>query len=751
MALELKKRSKQFLKNEKVVVEETSSAPESFGITGLPEFLGEGKNTFKLKPGVGYLKSGTQIRIEILDVNGNPIYWETSGIYKDSDGSRLCSIWVYDLPNNSKYDTPNGRAEIIVVGTLKSGGLIRWTKKINVIKSRQSPSNIVFDRTPKASISSSVETFTNKVVSNNSLTLTEQLNEVHYKKSVYGETVSLEYEAYSNFNQEMVGGLVYTEGSPSTLYPILGGGQRQPNGFTSSITEVVSPTILRIQNPYTASDSRVDGSIHTYEYSNSPFEVKIQYYSTGSDSNTQNQVAFANVSLRNVDPIGGRVYSVRTSIKSDGLSNSDYSVIGETKVQNTSSISYKVPIPTEQLNDPKTLRVQFVNELGSVSTTEVVTSGLVFTGGNAYIAGDQSLITGSFHIGNTIGTGIEMAGHSSGYLKSVGYNGMTAASNGSGPGGFMIWSGSGNLSLGSDQYPGVGMEMVSQGGSSSFYFTTHDGGQLKVITDEFFIGTDDTQFISGSNGNIEISSSFFHLNPKDDEAIVGGFVVTPTAISSSANISGLGTTLALKSNGQITGSSVIIRQKIGTDTYTFLDTVNGIVDARNVGRQVVSDGTEYIRENVDDGGTYVTIAKYPITLLPNETRIGLSAMVQTVATTHTSIGSWRLYIAGAQTGSGYYDDFDSESLLHTYSLSANAATTSSKTFSTDLANYMASIPADIQGRYCELRLKVINNPFGGSASGTYTKIKNISVIATREYAADFSNRAETARPIPPST
>ena len=99
MALELKKRSKLFLKSQKVNVDETTSSPESFGITELPPYFGEGKNSFRIKPGVGYLKSGTEIQIEILDSNGNPIYWETS-TYKDSDNSRLVSVWVYDLPLN---------------------------------------------------------------------------------------------------------------------------------------------------------------------------------------------------------------------------------------------------------------------------------------------------------------------------------------------------------------------------------------------------------------------------------------------------------------------------------------------------------------------------------------------------------------------------------------------------------------------------------------------------------------------------
>jgi len=748
MALELKKRSKQYLNKISPAIDiPFNRGRDIFGINELPQFLGEGKNSFRIKPR-GIIQIKGEVRIEVLDRAGNPIYHEVPN-YKDSDNSRLISIWVYNLPSNKNYNTPDGPATITIVGTTISNETLRWTYSLDVIKSKQSTSNIVFKTLPSVSISSSVETFTNKNITNNTLTKVNDLSEVYYKKSVYGDTITLEYDANSNFNQEMVGGRVFGTIDSVTLFPRLGGGQSQPTNFTASVVEVLSSTLMRISPEITASDNRSEGSYHTYEYSDGTFEIRTEYYSTGSDSSTQNQISFANLTLTNVNPISGRVYSVRTSIKSDGLSNSDYSVIGETKVENTSSISYKVPIPTEQLNDPKTLRVQFVNELGSVSTTELVTSGLVFTGGNAYIAGDQSLITGSFHIGNTVGTGIEMAGHSSGYLKSVGYDGMTAASNGTGPGGFMIWSGSGDLSLGVDQYPGVGMEMVSQGGSSSFYFTTHDGGQLKVITDEFFIGTEDTQFISGSNGNIEISSSFFHLNPKDDEAIIGGFVITPTAISSSATISGLGTPLAFKSNGEITGSSVLIRQRISSTNYTLFDTEQGIVDARNNGRQLVSDGTEYIIQNTSTGASYTQVASWPITLLPYETRLGISFNAQSVAVGAINSSQLRFYIAGFQTGSGKYEDFDSEQMLVNYSFVASANTTSSLTLSPEDTNYIRTIPTELEGRFCELRLKIKNQPISGTATGTYAKVKNVSIIATREFGGDFSSvksDANTTRP-----
>ena len=569
MALELKKKSKIYLKSQKVGIEDNSpESAEFFGVVDFPKYLGEGKNSFKIRPVDGAFLPNTKIEIEVLDSNEKPIYWEIPK-YKEEDKGRLISVWIYDLPENRNYNTPNGTAQIILLGTLPDGNLVRWSRKIDVNKSRKSVSNIVFNSTllPRVNVSSSIETFTNKKVSNSKLTKTIANSEVYYKKSTFGDTTTLEYDALSNFNAEMVGGTVYAVNIP-TLFPRLGGGQPQPTQFTGSITEVASSTIMRINTPITASDNRSDGSIHTYEYSDGTLEVNIEYYSTGSDTSTQNQIAFANFTLTNVKPIVGRIDSINTLIKSQGLTNADYDLIGNTKVENTPSLSYKVPIPTEHLKDPKSLKLQFLNSVGEVSSTELVVEDIVFEGGNVYIAGDQSLISGSFHIGNAIGTGIEMAGHSSGYLKSIGYNGFTSASLGKGAGGFLIWSGSGNLQLGDDQYPGVGMEMVSEGGSSSFYFTTHDGGQLKVITDEFFIGTDDTQFISGSGGNIEISSSFFHLNPKDSEAVIGGFVITPNAISSSNDL------LILKSNGHITASAAMIS---GSDIQVY--TPNFTIDA----------------------------------------------------------------------------------------------------------------------------------------------------------------------------
>ena len=528
MGLELKRRSKQYLKDIPNTIDLAGDGGNRvFGISDFPKYLGEGKNSFRINPLVRAIKPNTNIDIEVLDSNGNTVYWEIPN-YKDGDNSRLVSIWVYDTLDE-KYHTPDGPCEIIIAAQGPSGP-IRHTLRTTIVKNKKSVSEIVFSEKPIGSVSSSIQTFTNLPQTDGSLTQTSQSGQFVYKKSIYGDDVSFE-SSTSIINGEMLSGSLELDLTSTTLYPRLGGGQSQPVNVTASISEVLSSTLFRVSLPITASDNRSQGSIHTYEYSDGSINGTIRYQSTGSAVNTQNQVAIANILLTNVNPESGRISSVNTLIKSDGLSDSDYELISNTQVPNESIISYRVPIPTEHLNDPKSIKVQFLNSSGDISSTEVVIKNIIFEGGNVYIGGNQSIVTGSLFISNAIGSGLEIGGHSSGFLKSVGYEGLTSASNGDGPGGFIIYSGSGGLQMGADVLQGVGLQFVGDNDDRHLIFTTHDGGLLDVKTDKFFIGTQNTQFVSGSDGNIEISSSLFHLDPANDRLVIGADAIIEADLS----------------------------------------------------------------------------------------------------------------------------------------------------------------------------------------------------------------------------
>ena len=182
------------------------------------------------------------------------------------------------------------------------------------------------------------------------------------------------------------------------------------------------------------------------------------------------------------------------------------------------------PLPKKP--DQYDFLVEFYDLNNNIAETISVKENIDFVGAPQNIDGEDNLLSGSLFIGNAQGSGFEMAGASSAYIRSLTYEGFdkTIASS---SGGFMIWSGSvgGRLSS-SEDYDGVGLEIVDAHGATDRYlqFKTNPS-TFKVQTDEFFLGST-SQFVSGSNSNIEISSSNFHLTPEGDVTMSGTITAT---------------------------------------------------------------------------------------------------------------------------------------------------------------------------------------------------------------------------------
>ena len=79
-----------------------------FGIVEFPTKFTAGKNLFKLKAHPFNLVPESEIFIEILDFNGNPIYYEPLQ-YIQKDRARVIAIWIYP-------DTAPGPCQIFLAG-----------------------------------------------------------------------------------------------------------------------------------------------------------------------------------------------------------------------------------------------------------------------------------------------------------------------------------------------------------------------------------------------------------------------------------------------------------------------------------------------------------------------------------------------------------------------------------------------------------------------------------------------------------
>jgi len=144
------------------------------------------------------------------------------------------------------------------------------------------------------------------------------------------------------------------------------------------------------------------------------------------------------------------------------------------------------------------------------------------------------MITGSLYVADSLENGIAISGYKdTGYIRSLGYDGFNA-----GYPGFLLWSGSA-MKASSTTYNGVGLELYADRDNYFRYRT--NPSELVVKTKSFYFGSS-SQYISGSNGSIAISSSNFYLDPSGNVTLSGvvnitggsGFA-TPSSVSASIN------------------------------------------------------------------------------------------------------------------------------------------------------------------------------------------------------------------------
>ena len=214
--------------------------------------------------------------------------------------------------------------------------------------------------------------------------------------------------------------------------------------------------------------------------------------------------------------------------------------------------SIKTPIETtHKIGNQISFKLEYYNVDGVRSRQISYVYNKNWEGGNRYIDGDFSLMTGSLYVADSLERGVAISGYpNSGFIRSLGYEGFD-----SGFPGFLLWSGSalpGQKTKYGNDYYGVGLELYANT-ASYFRYSTYDE-ELDVRTKTFFMGDVATAFISGSAGLLEISSSTYHFTPQ----------------------------------GNITASSFLARQ----GNTIMLDTNSGFADGKNIGRALASQHGE---------------------------------------------------------------------------------------------------------------------------------------------------------------
>jgi len=275
-----------------------------FRITEFKDTFTGGKNGFLIE-GSEYLKESTEIKIEILDVEGNTVYYEPgNGIPEYYEGiSKLVAVYVYN-------DTPIGLGKITILGELKEydeNGVkrtipdewkgaynVKWERTFQINKLLANEDKVRFYRRPDVSI----DEFVKPIFSGNPPTVTQT-------GSVSGIPLApSENQNLSNFSLPTSYRLNIDSGDKWTG-SIVG----QPINFTNLnytpiVDDVVNGTELIVSPPYTENDL-------AKSFNNEEYSVTFPYIEGVTDLATALTGSFAKISITDMKTFVGDAARVK--------------------------------------------------------------------------------------------------------------------------------------------------------------------------------------------------------------------------------------------------------------------------------------------------------------------------------------------------------------------------------------------------------------------------------------------------------
>jgi len=275
-----------------------------FRITEFKESFTGGKNGFLIE-GSEHLKETTEIKIEILDVEGNPIYWEPgNGIPEYYEGlSKVVAVYIYE-------DTPIGEAKITVLGELKtyidSDGVVRdipdewksvynlkWERAFKVNRLLLNEDKVRFYKRPDVRIDELVKPLfsaaTPVVIQTGSVDGTAVAPQSQQKLTNY--TLPTFYRLTINDNTNWTGSIVGTRLS----FPEL--------NWNPLVEQVITNKELFVSDPYT-----INGYVENLD--NVGYTASFADTSNTSNLKTALTGSFAKITISNLETFVGDVVSV---------------------------------------------------------------------------------------------------------------------------------------------------------------------------------------------------------------------------------------------------------------------------------------------------------------------------------------------------------------------------------------------------------------------------------------------------------
>jgi hypothetical protein len=325
MAIIKKFSPKENLNTFSTFISDTNPNSTYFRITEFKDTFSGGKNGFLIE-GSEHLKETTEIKIEILDVEGNPIYFEPGdGIPEYYEGiSKVIAVYVYN-------DTPIGQANITVLGELKTyleGGVVRdipdewkgvynvkWQKSFKVNKLLPNEDKVRFYRRPIVNI----EEIVKPIFSTDIPTVTQS-------GSVRGiPNIPLENQSLTNFTQptsyrlEIIGDGEWTGSIVGNVIEV------DTLGYFPTVTEIVNSKNIIVNPPYT-----INGIVKSF--ANQPYTSSFEYIEGITNNDSPLTGSFAKINITELKTFVGDVARVKVFRKSKS-NVGDYEFVQEIQLE----------------------------------------------------------------------------------------------------------------------------------------------------------------------------------------------------------------------------------------------------------------------------------------------------------------------------------------------------------------------------------------------------------------------------------
>jgi hypothetical protein len=310
----------------------TDNLPSStyFRISEFKETFTGGKNGFLIE-GSEYLLESTELKIEIIDVNGNPIYYEPGdGIPEYYEGvSKLVSVHIYE-------DTPIGIAKITVLGELKNyldadGSVqpipddwkgvynVKWEREFKVNRLIANEDRVRFYRRPEVSITELIKPLYSNVVAQKTNTGT-----------ISGIPLApIQNEPLAQYSLPTSYLLTITDNGAFNAWSssIIGNTISVPSlGYTTTAGEIINKTQLVVTNPYTDSNGLVQ------PFTSTPYTTTFNYLEGVNDLATALTGSFAKINITDLTSFVGDVARVKVFRKSQS-DLSDFQFIQEIQLE----------------------------------------------------------------------------------------------------------------------------------------------------------------------------------------------------------------------------------------------------------------------------------------------------------------------------------------------------------------------------------------------------------------------------------